>query len=156
MRTQRIARIAGVLALLTVGACNNDTPATPTQPDAINLTGRWRGDIIYSGSGATMQWTLTQNGSAVTGDVLLTLPSGSVLLNGKLTGTLTQTTMPITIAVPAGGIPARPSCTGTIAATMYYNPLAVPTLNGLLSVTQSTCPIDLAAQTGLTVARIGS
>jgi hypothetical protein len=144
------------LALLIVGACNNDTPATPTQPDAINLTGRWRGDIIYAGSSATMQWTLTQNGSAVTGDVLLTLPSGTVLLNGKLTGTLTQTTMPITIAVPAGAIPARPACTGTIAATMYYNPFAVPTLNGLLSVTQSTCPIDLAAQTGLTVAKVSS
>jgi hypothetical protein len=144
------------LALLGGGACNNDTPSTPTQPDAINVTGRWRGGIIYAGTGGEMNWTLAQTGNAVTGDVVLTLPSGIVLLNGKLTGTLTDTTLPITITVPAGGIPNRPTCTGTIVATMHYNPVAVPTLNGLLSVTQSTCTIDLTAQTGLTVAKVGS
>lgn len=142
-----------MLCLLAAAACNNDTPASPAQPDKIDLTGRWRGDIIFAGTGATMQWTLTQTGTNVTGEVLLIEPSGVVLLNGRLTATFNGTTMPTTITVPAGGIPNRPTCTGTITVTMNYNAVAVPTINGLMSVTQSTCPISLASQTGVTLAR---
>jgi hypothetical protein len=153
MPTRKIAGFLCVLCLLAASACNNDTPASPAAPEKIDLTGRWRGDIIFAGQGATMQWTLTQTDASVTGEVLLLEPSGIVLLNGRMNGTLTGTTMPTTITVPAGGVPNRPTCTGTIAVTMYYNPGAIPTINGLMNVTQSTCPIALAAATGVTLAR---
>lgn len=152
MPRRQVAGFVCVLACLTVAACNNDTPSTPTQPEPVNLTGRWRGDIVYSGAAATFQWTLTQTGNAVTGEVLLQLPSGTVLLNGALTGTLNGVTLPVTIVVAPGGVPNRPTCTGQLTASMNYNRVVPPTLNGILKIASSTCPIPLD-NVGLTVAK---
>lgn len=149
----KIAGILVFLAILACTACGDSTPSTPSETQTVNVTGRWRGDITFAGAAATMQWTLTQTGTSVGGEVLLLLPSGTVLLNGVLTGTLNGTTLPVTIAVGPGGVPNKPNCTGTIGSTMHYNAGDVPTMNGTLSITQSSCQIDLAASTPLTLTK---
>jgi hypothetical protein len=89
-----------------------------------------------------MVWSLTQNNSAVSGPVLLTLPTGTVLLNGTLQGTLTGTSLPYTIAVVPGNIPSQPACAGQLSGTMTVNNAATPTMSGPLGVTSSSCTIQ--------------
>jgi hypothetical protein len=91
-----------------------------------------------------MTWTLTQasGGATVTGPMLLVLPSGTVLLNGALTGTLSGTTLTFVINVAAGGIPSQPSCTGQLGNSAIAAIAATPpsTLSGTLTVVTSSCP----------------
>jgi hypothetical protein len=62
---------------------------TPTPPSSLTtLTGTWSGDLALLGVNGRMTWTLTQTDASVTGPVLVLLPTGTVLLNGALVGTL--------------------------------------------------------------------
>ncbi len=131
--------IPGLMLLVCLTACSDSsTPATPT-PTALDLTGTWTGPVTVVGTTATMTWTLSQSNGAVSGPVLLSLPSGTVLLNGFVTGTLTGTSLPYTLTVGPGGIPAQPACVGQLGGTMTATIAAASTLSGPISVTSSTC-----------------
>lgn len=127
------------LCLALSSACSDKSPSTPTTPQPTDLSGTWSGGLTVEGAAARMTWTLTQNNAGVTGPVLVGLPSGTVLLNGSLTGTLAGSTLTYTIAVGAGGIPAQPQCVGQLGGTMTVTAGAPSTLAGNYAVRSSTC-----------------
>jgi hypothetical protein len=92
-----------------------------------------------------MTWTLSQNGSAVFGPVLVLLPSGIVLMNGTFAGSLAGNVVSYTITVPAGGIPSNPSCTGQLAGSATLMSAAVPSLAGSYALTTSSCPTPFSS-----------
>ena len=125
-------------------ACTTEksTPSNPSNAGPLNLTGRWNSQLAFQGVTSTMIWTLTQNNSAVSGPVLMSLPSGTVLLNGTLQGTLTGTSLPYTITVAPGAVPSQPSCAGQLAGTMTVNNSTPLTMTGTLGVGSSNCTIQ--------------
>src|SRR5437868_12515497 len=115
MQSRALAAIA--FCLLAAGACSDSTPAAPTPAPTMTVDGTWQTDVTVSGQTARMTWVLTQSGPTASGPVTVTLPSGIVLMNGVLTGTVsnataTAATLAYTIAVGAGGIPSQPTCSG--------------------------------------------
>ena len=128
-----------VLVLGCMTACTIET--TTTQPTAApTLTGNWSGDLPIQGAAARMTWTLTQTDSAVTGPVLVLLPTGTVLLNGALVGTLSGSTLTYVINIGPGAIPSQPSCTGQLGGTATTSLGTTSTIAGSYAVTASTCP----------------
>ena len=117
-------------------------PTDPTDPPT-NLTGTWRGNIVVNNITAVMTWTLTQTGSAVIGPAVIALPSGAVLLNGNVAGTLSGSTLPFTLTVPPGGIPAQPGCSGQITGANGLT--GSSTMNGTYTVASSTCTTGLTS-----------
>jgi len=91
------------------------------------------------GTSSEMAWTLTQNGTTVTGPVLVRLPNGIVLLNGVLTGTMTGSALQYTISVGPGGIPSQPACVGQLGGTMTATMGVTSTLTGSYTVLSATC-----------------
>jgi hypothetical protein len=127
---------------IALSSCSS-TDSSPTGPSTtINLTGTWSGDFVVQGSTGRMMWTLTEaNGTnTVAGPVLLALPSGTVLLNGTLSGTLSGSALTFAINVAAGGIPSQPSCTGQLGTSAVAAIAATSTLSGTLTVVTSSCP----------------
>ena len=137
--------LAGLLiaALVTLVACGDKSTPTNPAPTQLDVSGRWATDISVQGITGRMTWTLTQTGGGVTGPVLVSLPSGFVLLNGFLTGTLTGPSMAYTIAVGPGGIPSQPTCSGQLGGTMIVTAAVVSTMSGPMSVISSNCPLQL-------------
>ena len=127
-----------VAALTLVAGCSEKSPEAPSS-SIPNVTGTWTGDLTIEGVTGRMTWTLTQSGTSVSGPVLVSLPSGTVLLNGTLTGTLTGTSLPYTINITAGGVPTRPSCTGQLTGTMTLTVASSSTLQGPMAITSNTC-----------------
>ena len=123
-------------------ACSSTTTTAPTPPPTANTTlnGVWSGDLSLQGITARMTWTLTQAGSAVTGPVLVVLPTGTVLLNGALTGTVSGSTLNYTINIGSGAIPSQPNCVGQLggAATSNFT-TSGSTLSGSYAINNSTC-----------------
>ena len=130
--------------LLVCAACDQEPPATPSDPQ-VNVSGTWRGTINVSNTPAVMTWTLTDAAGSISGPVLIGLPTGTVLLNGALAGTLTGTTLAYTISVPSGGVLSQPRCSGQIAGTTTLT--GTSTMNGAYSVAASTCPTGLSTGT---------
>jgi hypothetical protein len=126
-----------VLAL-TAAACTQNTAISPT-PAPLNVTGTWSGNLALSSTTAKMTWTLTQTNNAVSGPVLVTQPSGVVLLNGTLGGTLSGTTLPYTITIGPSGIPSDPTCTGQLSGMVIGVVSTTSTLTGSYEVASSTC-----------------
>jgi hypothetical protein len=127
-----------VCASAAAWACSdNSTPTTPSS--GIDVSGRWLGDLAVLGTTARMTWTLSQSGTTVSGPVLLGLPTGTVLLNGTLSGTLSGSTLTYTIAVGPGNIPTQPSCAGQIAGTMTVTAGSTSSMTGTSAVTGSNC-----------------
>jgi hypothetical protein len=114
------------------------SPSTPP-----SLAGTWSGNLLVQGTGTRMTWTLTQNNTQVSGPALVLLPSGTVLLNGALSGTLNGTTLDYTIDVVPGGIPALPSCAGQFGGTATV----ASTLDGRFNVISSVCAPPVTAGT---------
>ena len=138
-----------VLLLGFASACSSEK--TPNAPDAagLNLTGTWAGPIVVDGVEARMSWNLTQVNQVVTGPVTITLPSGTVLLNGFLTSTLSGMSLPYAISVGNGGVPTRPTCAGQLAGTMTVTVGITSTLAGPMGVSSSNCtpPFDTSTIT---------
>jgi len=91
-----------------------------------------------------MTWALTQSSSGVSGPVTIALPTGIVLLNGFLTGTLTNSSLAYTISVAPGGLPLQPACSGQLQGTMT---VTQTTLTGPMNLTSSTCASPITSQT---------
>lgn len=128
-----------LLVAALAAACGSPSPATPTQ-QSVNLSGTWSGDVAVEGTTARMVWTLSQSNSTdVSGPVLMALPSGTVLLNGFLTGTLAGSALTYTISVGPGGIPTSPSCVGQLGGAMTATLGATSTLVGNFAIRSSTC-----------------
>lgn len=124
-----------VLAMALVGCSDNSSPASPSGTP-LNLTGSWSGEILVEVTRARMTWTLTQANNAVSGPVLVSLMTGTVLLNGTLAGTLTGSTLDYTITVQPGGIPTEPACSGQLGGTATVDGA---TLSGSFSLLTSVC-----------------
>ena len=131
------------MVLISIG-CGDELPTEPTNPTT-NLTGTWRGNITVSNVSAVMTWTLTQTGSSVTGPVLIALPTGIVLMNGTVSGTVSGNIFPFTLTVPPGGILTQPGCSGQITGTNTL--IAATTLSGTYTVASSTCTTGLTSGT---------
>jgi hypothetical protein len=129
-----------LLAAILSTACSDEMPTEPTNP-ATNLTGVWRGSITVNNVSTTMTWTLAQTGTSVTGPVVIALPTGVVLMNGTVAGTLSGTSLGFTVTVPPGGIVAQPGCSGQIAGANTV--ASSTTMNGAYSVVSSTCTTGL-------------
>jgi hypothetical protein len=143
----RRATLVGLMVLTT--ACASDKTATAPEPASASLTATWAGPIVVDGTEARMTWTLTQVNQAVTGPVAILLPSGTVLLNGFLSGTLSGTALSYTISVGTGGVPSRPTCAGQLTGTMTVTLGASSTLRGPMGVSSSNCtpPFDTSTIT---------
>src|SRR5947209_18826395 len=89
-----------VLGLST--ACRAAKTPTARVAGGLNLTGTWVTPIIVEDATARMTWVLTQVNDVVSRLVTVLLPSGTVLLNGFLTGTLTDSSLVYTVSVGAG------------------------------------------------------
>ena len=136
-----IARAAVVLALvLAASACDTE----PTRPSdaALNLTGTWRGNVTVAGIGTVMTCTLTHAASAVNGPVVIGVPSGTVLVNGILAGTLSGNVLTYTISVPPGGVNGQPACSGQFSGAT--NAVSSTTMNGTYNLTSSSCTTGFA------------
>jgi hypothetical protein len=94
-----------------------------------------------------MVWTVVQTGSAVTGSMLVSLPSGTVLLNGAVAGTVSGTSLTYTIAVAPGGIPLQPACSGQLSGTATGTTAAPFTLTGNYNLVSSTCTSPITTGT---------
>lgn len=127
-----------VLALAGAACSKATTPGAPT-PTATSVDGKWTGDLLVLGTLARMTWTLTQTDTSVTGPVLVQLPTGTVLLNGTLSGTLSGSTLVYTIAVSPGGVPSEPACTGQLAGGVTVSISTASTLTGSYDVVSSAC-----------------
>jgi hypothetical protein len=130
---------------LAVSACGSTSPSTPTSPQTLDLSGTWSGDLAVTGATARMTWTLARSSATdVTGPVVINLPTGTVLLNGVLSGTLAGSTLTYTIAVGPGAIPSQPACTGQLAGSMTATIGVTSTLAGNIAVKSSTCTIPFS------------
>jgi hypothetical protein len=142
--------ITGLLLALVVSACvesSRDRPGEPSSTVA-NIAGTWRGSLTVQGTAMQMTWALAQTNATVSGTAIVTLASGTVLLNGTLSGTVTGTTLTYSIAVGPGGVPSQPACTGQLGGTAsLVGTSPVTALNGSYSVVSSSCPIPLTTGT---------
>lgn len=68
-----------------------------------------------------MTWVLTDASGALTGSATIATPLGSVVLTGRISGTLSGSSLTFTIDVPAGGVADQPSCTVTVSGTATVN-----------------------------------
>ena len=90
------------LAVMGTACGGSETPMPPSTTST--LAGRWSGDLFLEAIQTRMTWTLTEDAQRVNGEALILLPSGTVLLNGALVGTLAGTTLDYTITVVPGAI----------------------------------------------------
>lgn len=128
-----------LLFLGSLAGCSSSTMSSTTPSPALTFAGTWSGDLTVQGQAARMTWTLTQNGSSVSGPVLVGLANGVVLLNGALTGTLSGSTLTYSIDVSPGGIPTQPACTGRLDGTAAVMQSAPTSMTGSYTVATSTC-----------------
>jgi hypothetical protein len=137
----------GLLLAMTAAACSDSGTAPPAAPSlqTISIAGTWTGDVPVLGAIGRMTWTLSQpNATDVSGPVLIGLPTGTVFVNGFLTGTLSGSTLTYTISVGPGGIPLSPACVGQLGGTMTASVGSTATLSGDYAVRSSTCPAPIA------------
>jgi hypothetical protein len=141
---QKTLLVAVALAFATACSNNSSTPTTPTTPAPLNLSGTWVGTVSFEDITGRMTWQLTQSGTNVTGPVILAMTTGTVLLNGFLTGTLNGSSLDYTISVASGGIPSQPTCAGQLKGTMAAT---ATTLNGPVGLTSTNCTVRIQSNT---------
>jgi hypothetical protein len=142
--------LVGLALVGVMASCADKSPTAPAMtPMPLDLSGSWVGDITFQGVSAQMKWTLAQTGTSVSGPTLVSVPSGTVLMNGFLMGTLSGSALAYVISVGQGGIPTQVSCVGQLGGTMNATIGAVSTLVGSSAVTSSNCtaPFPVGALT---------
>ncbi|MCC7415674.1 MAG: hypothetical protein IT176_00925 [Acidobacteria bacterium] len=138
--------VLGLILAFSVAACAADAPSPPAAPSNPNasIAGTWIGELPYQGTTVRMTWTLSQAGANVSGPVLIGFATGTVLVNGVLTGTVSGSALTYTIAVGPGGIPLSPQCVGQLGGTMTASAGSVPTLAGTFALVSSTCTAPIS------------
>ena len=91
-----------------------------------------------------MSWVLAQGTDTVAGPVLILMPTGVVLVNGTLSGTVSGSTLTYTIDIAPGGIPSQTGCSGQLGGTATLGSGQTSTLSGSYVVRSTTCPIELS------------
>ena len=129
-----------LLAVILSTACGDELPTEPTTAPS-SFAGTWRGNITVSGVTAVMTWTLSQTGTSVSGPVVIALPTGAVLLNGTIGGTVSGSSLTYTITVPPGGVVTQPGCSGQISGASALS--STTTMTGTYSV-NSACTTGLS------------
>jgi hypothetical protein len=130
-----------LLAAILSTACGDELPTEPTNPPS-SFAGTWRGNITVTGVTAVMTWTLSQTGTSVSGPVVIALPTGAVLLNGTIGGTVSGSSLTYTITVPPGGVVTQPGCSGQISGASALS--STTTMTGTYSV-NSACTTGLSS-----------
>jgi hypothetical protein len=143
---KRLSAALGVVVMAAAAAagCGRSGGTAPSTTQTTDVSGTWSGNITALGAPAILRWTLTQNGASVSGPVLVLLPTGTVLLNGTLTGTVSGQTLAYSITVVAGGIPSLPQCAGQMDGSVSAATAAPSPLTGTLNVVGTSCPSPLA------------
>ena len=129
-----------LLAVILSTACGDELPTEPTTEPS-SFAGTWRGNITVSGVTAVMTWTLSQTSTSVSGPVVIALPTGAVLLNGTIGGTVSGSSLTYTITVPPGGVVTQPGCSGQISGASALS--STMTMTGTYSV-NSACTTGLS------------
>jgi len=152
MKSAACSPAAAALAALSVlfgVACGGTSPSTPTPsaappptpapspPATAAFAGAWTGTAQDSQGQTTVAWTLTQNGSELSGTVVtqaINPDDGSCNSchrnkRGTVTGTLSGTTLALTMSFAAGadGDPT-PACSATMTGTV--TPLSSSRVSG--------------------------
>ena len=125
-------------ALSLVVAINLSGGCSPSSPSPVNLTGTWSGTLgpSMSGTALRMVWTVTQNGTSVSGPVTLSKPNEIAEFPGTLSGTLNGSSLSLSYAVPAGSVPGFASCAISGTGSAGAGTVAI---SGTLNVTYSSC-----------------
>ncbi len=123
------------VAALTLAGCGGGGGS------GVDLTGRWTGNGASTSAGVTtpttLVFTLAQNGSAITGNVAITAPTGTSA--GSVVGTFNGT------ALTANFLPSDPTrC--PISATLIYT-------DNKLKGTGSAYNCTVAVSTEITISR---
>ena len=88
-------------------ACGGSPSVSPVGPTNTvterNVTGLWSGSAADSGGQQQMAWTITQNGSTVTGHMTFADGARGMMGRGTLQGTWDGPTLAFRIEVPKGG-----------------------------------------------------
>jgi hypothetical protein len=120
-RTLGMLRVATLVALAAaVGCAKGGDPGgtTPTPTTPANIAGTWSGAASDSSGTGTMSWTVTQNGSTISGPLAIIATDVNVSGVGTLSGTVTGNTISFTLTIPPGGFGAPfASCSSTSSGT---------------------------------------
>ena len=127
MRTSIATLVGGMAAILCSGSCMTSPAAPAPAPNSpLTIGGTWTGTLSDSQGGATVTWTITQSGSALSGTAVTrpldpgdgTCASCHKNKTGTLSGTLSGTTMALTMTFPGGTTDEpTPICSVTLNAT---------------------------------------
>ena len=122
-----------------IAGCN-PLSSSDSSGSGSNIAGTWVGSVFLLGQNTTMTWQLTQNDQSVSGPVTVAQSTGTVLLNGSLSGTVSGSTLTYVITVGAGAIPSLPNCSGQLSGTTTIYTAVPSTMTGNLTVVSSSCP----------------
>jgi len=76
---------------------------SPVEGANVVIIGRWSGTTFDSAGSSNGVWTLTQNGTSLSGTARITDTTRNMTGDGTITGTVTGRSIGIRIEVPAGG-----------------------------------------------------
>ncbi len=93
-----------MLAALVASACGgSSSPAAPSMGNLSNLAGSWSGTSADSTGQEKMVWTVTQDGSTMTGTMNLSDTGRGMMGSGPMRGTVNGQTLSFHMDVPTGG-----------------------------------------------------
>jgi hypothetical protein len=110
---RRVTTLGALVALLmALGGCGSGNNTN-------NIDGRWSGfdgNNVF-GNLIGSAFTLSQNGTHVTGTTNTTGANNTPLYSGSISGEFNSPTFIFTLTVPVGNIAGRPACSMTLSGT---------------------------------------
>jgi hypothetical protein len=103
---------------VSIMACGGTAPATPSLSASPTLAGTWTGTGTDPQGAETFQWSVVQNGDAISGTAVMnsTNPTDGSCgschkqKNGTLSGTMSNGALTLTLSFPSGGTDITPLC----------------------------------------------
>lgn len=129
-------------ALLTFGCSkHDDKPPEPPPPSTANLQGQWSGAVTSGQNVVNVALSLTQSGTAITGDWATTAQSGTA--SGNVNGTTFTFTLTETVPCP-GSYSGSGNVSGNTLSASYAGSDCHGQINasGALTRQTSTTAID--------------
>ncbi len=99
MRSLALVLLVGSFA----AACGSSSSPVAPSSGTPTITGNWSGSSHDTTGQETMNWTLTQNGTNVSGSMGMSNTSRGMMGNGTMTGTVSGDTVTFHMNVPTGG-----------------------------------------------------